>query len=122
MWNPFRREVEIEIGVPQLFTLEDSTFLKALRSETARGFVLVAADIDPTSANEGDGYVQRVMAIDAALAPRSRVYLIFHPAGSRQPTYTSLGDGLWRVEIAERDAVGVEVVAVGSREPGHLHT
>lgn len=122
MWLPFRRK--IPLGESRLFTPDDAALLRSLRREASAGFVLVAADIDPTSADERDGYVQRVKAIDEALAPRSRVYLIFHPAGSRQPTYTALGNGLWRIEIAERDPVGIAaLLRLASRSRGlYIHS
>lgn len=61
---------------------------------------------DPITANERDGFFQRVLAIDAVLRPRTRVYLRFDVNRSEPLAITWLAD-----ELAILDVAGSNVVA-----------
>ncbi|MEM9145615.1 MAG: hypothetical protein AAGC57_05400 [Pseudomonadota bacterium] len=68
--------------------------------------LVLTMDTDPVTGNEKDGYVQRVIAIDRALAGRSRIYLKMVATRARRPALVCLEANLWRLEIAHGCALG----------------
>ncbi|GMG80811.1 hypothetical protein LNKW23_00230 [Paralimibaculum aggregatum] len=73
--------------------------------------LVLTMDTDPVTGDEKDGYVQRVVAIDKALAPRDRLYLKMVEARAGRPALVFLDTGIWRLEIAHRDPLGEAVLA-----------
>lgn len=72
--------------------------------------VLTGHGVDPIEGDERDGYVQRVMATDIALADRHRIYLKVDESFRRNPSIVRLLPDLWRLEIADRDELGEAIL------------
>ncbi|MGF1502197.1 MAG: hypothetical protein ACFBSD_10305 [Paracoccaceae bacterium] len=75
-----------------------------------RPVLVLTMDTDPVTGNEKDGYVQRVVAIDKALADCNRIYLKMVAARRDAPALVYLEDGIWRLEIAHDDRLGRAVL------------
>jgi hypothetical protein len=73
--------------------------------------LVLTMDTDPVTGDEKDGYVQRVVAIDKALAPRPRIYLKMVAGRRGAPALAPLEPDIWRLEIAHRCEFGEAALA-----------
>ncbi len=87
--------------------------LRALAARFAEGppVLVLTMDTDPVTGDEKDGYVQRIVAIDKALAGRERIYLKLVEARHGAPALRELAPGIARLEIAHRCPVGAAILA-----------
>ena len=72
--------------------------------------ILVLAEADPITGDEKDGYSQRVITVDSALADCTRIYLRVDESRRGSPAIVQLMPDLWRLEIADRDALGEAIL------------
>ena len=79
--------------------------------EDTRPCLVLTMDTDPETGDERDGYVQRVIAIDRALAGRARLYLKMVQSRKSSPALRRLTAGIWRLEIAHGCDLGEAVLA-----------
>ncbi len=69
--------------------------------------VLIAANgHDPAMESESDGYLQRVRAVDGALADLQRIYLHVDDSYRGAPCVSALGKDLFALAIADNDLAG----------------
>jgi GT2 family glycosyltransferase len=89
--------------------------------------ILVLAGLaaaDPITADERDGYSQRVITVDSALADCPRIYLRVDESRRGNPAIVQLMPDLWRLDIADRDALGEAILraVIGGARGVYVHS